>query len=210
MRKLFGLIGLTIFLQGCVTSSLDYTPPRSQTPPENEVKIDEPFETVWDRMVKNLSQEFFVINNIEKESRLMNVSFSTSSPENYIDCGRSFRTFENLAGKRNFAYLVAGNGHYQANNQFGAFDYYRTTSLDGRGNIYVAPEGDGTLVRVNNRYILSIGIRAVRFDGVPGGQDKIDHSFNTKEVLRVPDKDGTLICVSKGTLEDLVLEAAQG
>ena len=47
---------------GCATSSYIYTPPTSLSTPENEVVLNEPFEVVWDRMVKNLSADFFVIN----------------------------------------------------------------------------------------------------------------------------------------------------
>lgn len=34
----------------------------------------------------------------------------------------------------------------------------RTVSLEGRINIYIAPQGNGTLVTVNSRYIFSVNI----------------------------------------------------
>ena len=76
MKKTLTLI-LILILGGCATSSINYTPPEI-TKIDNQVTIDEDFEIVWDRLVKNLASDFFVINNIEKSSRIINVSFSTN------------------------------------------------------------------------------------------------------------------------------------
>ena len=100
-KKMIGVLALLFLVGGCAGSSTyHYTPPTSLITPHNEVTIDEPFDVVWDRMVKNLSADFFVINNIEKISRLMNVSFSTTSPGKYIDCGRSRRTYTGPRGEQ--------------------------------------------------------------------------------------------------------------
>src|SRR3546814_8710634 len=58
----------------------------------NSRTVNAGFEETWDRLVRNLSSEFFVINNIEKASRIINVSFQTDAPERYVDCGVTHRT----------------------------------------------------------------------------------------------------------------------
>jgi hypothetical protein len=68
------LLGATF---GCVTpgsSSFFYNPPERPKPP-NEITVEEPFNVVSDRLVARIARSFFVINNIEKESRLINLSF---------------------------------------------------------------------------------------------------------------------------------------
>jgi hypothetical protein len=59
------LLCFALLLSGCATSSLSYNKPYEEII-ENSVVVNEKFEIVWDRLVKNLSSDFFVINNIEK------------------------------------------------------------------------------------------------------------------------------------------------
>ena len=179
--------------------------------PDNEVFIDEDFETVWDRTVKSLSKDFFVINNIEKDSRLINVSFSSQTPEDYVDCGRSLRTFKNLRGEQTFFYYTAENTEYAQTLTNGiAVNTRRRSSLDGRGNIYIAPENNGTTVTANFRYNVSVKLSGTTFDGRPVSPQDFVWSFNSKDVFRDSNPEGDLYCVARGVLEGRVLDAAKG
>lgn len=124
---------------------------------DNTIIIQQPFEAVWDRMVKNLATDFFVINNIDKSSRLLNVSFSTSNAQEYVDCGRFVGSW--TAGKsRREDYdfpLVSSSRHIIAN-AVGMFEVRRNVRTEGRSNIYIAPEGANTNVTVNVKYIISV------------------------------------------------------
>lgn len=219
------LVGLTFIvgLYGCATpatSTFDYQD-RAAVRVENEITVDKPFEDVWSGLVRQLAKGYFVINNIEKESRLINVSFSTTSPEDYIDCGRSHRTF--TKGKENieYDYEVAADSSYKygagmsANGALTLVGYVdRDTSLEGRINIYIAPNKQSTEVTVNSRYILTLAtsgqITAENLYGQVVESQAIPHSssiisFNTNQPNK--SKEG-IACFSKGVLETEILEMA--
>ena len=103
------IASVPLVMLGCATAAkttFDYREPE-QTAIGNEVAVDEEFENVWNRLVGQLAKGYFVVNNIEKDSRLINVSFATSDPESYIDCGESSRTFTQGKKVENFNYKVA-------------------------------------------------------------------------------------------------------
>ncbi len=211
-KKMIGVLGALFLVGGCASATHQYTPPTSLSTPENEVVLNEPFEVVWDRMVKNLSADFFVINNIEKVSRLMNISFSASSPGRYVDCGRTRRTFTNLQGELVYEYAAADSSRYTWTDGRGvALNIVRTTKLDGRTNIYVAPEGGKTVVRVNTRYIVNIQLQRYSLTGQFAGTEQHTWAFNTKEIFEkpVPQFNVTVRCVALGTLENKILRAAK-
>jgi hypothetical protein len=195
---------------GCASSTIAYQQPAYPKPPENEIVIAEPFDVVWDRLVKNLSADFFVINNIEKASHLINVSFSSSSPSNFVDCGETNRTFTNASGKQNYTYLTANSSFFTLTNDRGlAFNAKRKTSLDGRANIYVALDSGGTLVRVNTRYALSVDISYYQLSGEPAGNQSTSWAFNTREVFHDSEPNSQIVCVSTGFLEQKIIDAAK-
>lgn len=220
-------------LNGCAKpahSTFNYHKP-DNIKADNEVHIDEEFEIVWDRLVKNLSESFYVINNIEKASRLINVSFSTDNPLEYADCGSSSRTFQHGAERKKYYYNVAESCNYKAagNPYMVGFHSYpvifyvhRETDLEGRINIYVAPhQGGGTDVSVNTRYIMTSKVdgygtvtnqynQVIRREDVPPSSQ--DCSFNTnkqgKAVWGDADQSETVYCSAKGTLEGEILSFA--
>lgn len=155
---------LVINLLGCATttSSFVYMPP-NEAKYDNEIFVDRPFEVVWDDLVKQISKSFYVINNIEKASRIINLSFSTDTPGEYVDCGESTREYGKKSNIMTYTYAVAESSFYKSGAKGGGMGQFpieynvnRETALEGRVNIFVAPEGDGTNITVNCRYILSI------------------------------------------------------
>jgi len=81
------LMFLGIVMVGCATqgkNTMSYTE-GSPVKIINEVQVDAPYSRVWDTLVRDLAKSFYVINNIDRESRLLNVSFTTADPESYIE-----------------------------------------------------------------------------------------------------------------------------
>lgn len=211
-KLVFVVTVICLITFGCASATVDYFPPSSLETPENELTVNEPFEKIWDRMVRNLSADFFVINNIEKASRLINVSFSSSEPSHYVNCGRSKRVFTSAAGTQVYQYETANSSVYSwADAQGRAFNIQRKTNLDGRTNIYIAPEEGKTVVRVNTRYILNVEMKMYRPTGQFLGEDLITYAFNTKQVFEKPEPQFNVIvkCVALGTLEEKILNAAK-
>ena len=162
-------LALVLFLASCASAPVlqDFSyQAGSLKKIENRIQLDEDFDIVWDRLVGNLSKTFYVINNIDKESRLLNVSFSLNNKlSDYIDCGESTRSFELGELSENITYKVADSSNYLSestsppNPNVTYHRAFRDTSLEGRANIYIAPESNGkTTVMINNRYIMSVKV----------------------------------------------------
>lgn len=203
MKRLISASVTIAALAGCATSSNSYVPPTGPLSAQNSQVISQPFDLVWDRLVRELSSDFFVINNIDKSSRLINVSFSSTQPTDLVDCGRTTRSFKNLRGDQSITYDTAGSATYAITDGGGmAYRVSRSTKLDGRINIYVAPDGGDTTVSVNAKYVLDITQSTMRFDGLPGPVAKTAVDFSTKS----PSSSGDgVTCKTKGVIERKIL-----
>lgn len=200
-RCTIALICLAVMLSGCATSKMDYVEPQVIRV-ENTKVVNQPFDLVWDKLVRNLSSDFFVINNIDKNSRLINISFSSHKPSEFVDCGRSNRSFQNARGSENYSYATADSAAFSSTNPQGhAFNVKRTTKLEGRSNIYVAPEGSGTSIVVNTKYVISVVISATGFDGRPGGIETATFDLSTKQPFVSP-----VTCYANGRVERKILD----
>ena len=156
-------ISVIFILTSCASTpanySVDYVSP-NLIPIDNEKIVDSDFDDVWDDLVGDLSKTFYVINNIDKQSRLLNVSFRiTDGISNYVDCGVSDKKFSLASKELNSKYKVADSSSYfyEADVQTNVpntiyYEVFRLPSLEGRANIYVAPSDNGTKVSVNSRY----------------------------------------------------------
>ena len=89
---------MTTFIVGCA-GKLDYVRPIVQPGASSNSKvIDKPRDAVWNASVPALGRQFFVINNLDKSSGLINVSYS-GDPEKYVDCGQVSSYVKNLQGE---------------------------------------------------------------------------------------------------------------
>jgi hypothetical protein len=201
--KNLAMAGLAVcFASGCATST-NYSPP-GRVAVTNSIKVDRPFDNVWDQLVRELSSDFFVINNIDKNSRIINISFNSNRPSDYVDCGSTTRTAGNIFIDGVTQYNTADSVSYRTNNPLGQIlNVNRTTRLDGRANIYVAPEGPGTSVIVNTKYVLGLNTVVTTYDGRPAGQASKTIDFSTKNpALPTSDVAG---CATKGVIEGKIL-----
>ena len=206
-------LGAALALAACATSDIQHTNPGHYST-EYNVILKENFDAVWLRLVKNLASDFFVINNIEKDSHIINVSFSSSTPSEFIDCGKSTRTFSNLRGTQNVIYNTADSTNFTVTSSTNLVYYAsRKTYLEGRSNIYVAPNQNGTEINVNTKYVLSIKIRLTDVRGRPAGTTEYNYDFTTKRPLdQMASFKGSLRkmkCVTNGKLEKLILDYAR-
>lgn len=225
---IFTFISITL-LFGCATQGVNtirYTP-SAYTRVNNEISVSRQQSQVWDKLVKELSKSFFVINNIDKESRIINISFFTDSPEQYIDCGKSYRTYTQGDKVEHFVYETAESSKYKhatPKQPAPAFAQYvlviRSTSLEGRSNIYIAPEDkdkNKSIISVNTRYIFNVKFKGTIYNEHASGntffvgsvpEESRTISFNTTELgFGKTDATGVSIkCFSKGILENKILD----
>lgn len=197
-------------MAGCASSSYSYREPGSyEVSTSREVSVE--FEQYWDTYVEALSQSFFVINNISKESRIINVSFSANRPSDYIDCGESTRTWEGGAGGAGRTVYQSADGSRYMVAMPGTVVYHtvqRNTSLEGRFNVYMAPQDSGTLLRVTSRYIWSVAWNAVDPYHRPAGSGQDTVAFSSAETGTIGYGEERLACRSNGTLESDLLNLA--
>ena len=194
-------------LVGCSSSRMDWQAPARNEVPQTKVS-DASFDRFWNRYVEDLSQSFFSINNISKESRIINVSFSTSEPGEYVDCGAATRSW---AG----GYVPAGSITY---NPADSVDYYEQrpgtmvllevshrTRLEGRFNVYIAPKGSRTQVRATARYSLIVDI--TKSDNQLYNQNKNYVVTLDSNSAAYPSfgEEQFVECVSTGKLEEALL-----
>jgi hypothetical protein len=230
-RKIISFISL-IFIGSCASvsmplSTINYSPPLENYI-ENKVIINAPFDETWDKLVSGLSETFYVINNIDKESRLLNVSFSVKDkPSLYTDCGITARTFDFVGDIRKFRYEVADSSTYfwhsdtPPNPNIFYVEAFRDTSLSGRSNIYVAPNDENTTtVSVNVRYshLTKLSWDSYLYAVLYRTHDKITSAgrqyqpdlesvdFNTNSPLPANAPEDRYLCVPTGKFENDIID----
>ncbi len=216
-------------LTSCVTvgSSLKYQEPKPNSFTNNEVIVDRPFSAVWDALVGELAKSYFVINNVAKESRIINISYFVDNPEEYVDCGRLQRTYHMGEETRNYDYAVAKSNSFKtALAKWGGFrnlpadvTIKRKMTLEGRIDIYVAPKEAQTIVTANARYILKVQTSGIaqyyNASGIPWRTGQWPSSvntvsFNTNQAGTADwgsiDQPIIVKCISNGGLEKEILD----
>lgn len=132
-------IGAALVLSGCATGT--YTPPGSLTGDDakHEVIVNKSFDATWTSLIDYASSTFFAIDNFEKASGLITLSFGSSEPGRFIDCGQ----------------MVAQAGAQKFNGPYATYmSTHLGATLTGKMNLVVRQlEPNKTLVRANARYV---------------------------------------------------------
>jgi len=92
---------LMLSLAAC-SGKVEYVRPSSYaSAPSNFKTIQRSRDSVWNASVPEIGKQFFVINNLDKSSGLMNISY-TGDPERFVDCGRIKSFVSNARGERTY------------------------------------------------------------------------------------------------------------
>lgn len=198
------VVGLAT-LMGCAghTSYIRPIPPSAGT---NVKIVDHPREAVWNASVPELGKQFFVINNLDKSSGLINISYS-GDPEKYVDCGQISSYVRNAQGERTYQFPGA-----RAQQSYEILDTYlyeiqRKMNLEGRVNLIFEKMDSGqTRVTANTRYVLTKQTNVQQLGG--GSQNFLDTlTFNSGASASFPpNKNGEATeCTPTGQLEKDIL-----
>lgn len=207
MKTIILLIAVT-FVAGCA-GKLDYIRPNvSLASKTNQVIIDKPMEGVWKASVPELGKQFFVINNIDKSSGLINISY-TGDPEKYVDCGRVISYVKNARGERTYDFAGAkAQQVYEIMNGGELFNVQRKMSLEGRVNlVFEELNANQTKITANTRYVIQRNLTVVR-SGNNFPQSAVDSiAFNSGSPGSFASRsDGRATeCISNGALEKEIL-----
>lgn len=197
------LLAIPPLLGACISSSFRIVPPAPISPPTTSVVVQRPRAEVWRTLVPQIGQTFFVINNLDQSSGLINVSYS-GDPMRFVDCGRVESYVKNLAGPRSYAFPVA-QPQYEFEWYSGSlFIVRRTSTLEGRANIILEQTADSTTrVSVNVRYVLSLNSQIQARVGGQSRQEAVTVSFTSREAGR--SASGNTTCYPTGALEQKLL-----
>lgn len=205
------IAALSLTLAACA-GKVDYIRPTAQPGATSNVKIvDRPRDAVWSASVPELGKQFFVINNLDKSSGLMNLSY-TGDPERYIDCGRITSFVKNAQGERTYDFSGAkAQQSYEVFNPGGALFFIdRRMNVEGRVNLIFEEIGPNTTrVTANTRYVVT-RTQTVRSTSNNFPQTRTDTiSFNSGGGAPFPagSTGQSAECVSTGSLEREILSA---
>ena len=95
MNKIFSSLVITILLSSCavekekLTENVGkYVPPNiDDTNFKNSVITNKNFDETWTSLIDFVNNSFFKIENLEKNSGLLTLSFGSKEPEKFINCG---------------------------------------------------------------------------------------------------------------------------
>src|SRR5262245_17756488 len=131
------VIALALFISACA-GELMYEPPSASSSRPNLKQLSKSKDAVWDALIPALSKQFFVINNLDKSSGLINVSYS-GDPLSYVDCGMIHSYVKNARGERNYNFPASKTSQsYEVMVNGQLFGVRRNVSLEGRMNIIVS------------------------------------------------------------------------
>lgn len=189
---------LVMALEGCA-GKVAYLPPDQPAAITNSIVLDQPRAEVWNNMVPALGRSFFVINNLEKESGFINLSYS-GDPEKYVDCGVIDSYVKNARGERTYRFpAAAAHKTYETFENGTAWQGVdRTMTLDGRLNVVLEEmETSKTKLTVTAKYVLTKKVAITTVDArIHHQQDSISFSTNGKAVF-----ESDTICRPTGALE---------
>ena len=174
----------------------------------NVKTISKSRDAVWATAVPELGKRFFVINNLDKASGLINISY-TGDPQKFIDCGWVTSYVKNARGERTYNFAGAkAQQIYEVMNSNGLFFIDRTMALEGRVNlIFEETATNQTRVTANTRYVISRQRTVRPMNGYP--QTLNDNvTFNTAGSATFPGPSGASTeCAATGALERDILAA---
>lgn len=206
MIRMMTAAGAALVLAGCA-GQVRYEPPTGPVLNSNFKVVDRPRDQVWAASVPELGRRFFTINNLDKSSGLINVSYS-GDPEAYIDCGQVHSYVKNARGERNYDFPAARERQqYEVMDRGLLMAIDRRMGLEGRVNlIFEEVDASRTRVTANTRYVVT---RSQQIRAADGRQNSITDStsFNSGGAGSMGPVDTAITCKATGALEDQILKA---
>lgn len=157
MKKIIILFILSALLSSCA-GKIEYTRPSGKPVLNNSRVFNMETDELWRKLVPELGKQFFVINNLDKSSGIINISYG-GDPQKYIDCGYINSYVKNARGERNYYFPASKAFQEYELMQNGLYLVSRKMNLEGRINIIVETiSSNKSRVTVNTKYIVTKNI----------------------------------------------------
>lgn len=195
-----------LMLAGCA-GQVRYEPPTAPVAGANSRVVAKPRDQVWATAVPELGRRFFTINNLDKASGLINVSYS-GDPEAYVDCGRVHSMVKNARGERTYDFPAS-----RERQQYEVMDmqrglllmFDRRMALEGRINlVFEEVSPNETRVTANTRYVVTRSQTFRTPDGRSGSASDTA-TFNTGGTGTMGSAENSINCRATGALEAQLL-----
>ncbi len=189
---------------GCATGDITRIPSTRPAKVVNSAIVQMSKDQAWAKLLSGLSGSFFVVNNIEKSSGFLNVSYG-GNPEEYVDGGEVIFTVSNLRGKREYKFPASrGRAQYEAMVNGTLCGILRQLELDGRVNVLLEEQSPtSTKVTVNVRYVLTLKVSGQTVTGQTLTPSQETIAFNTGQTGSI--SNGTEFRAT-GKLEQSILD----
>lgn len=213
MKKFFVLLLMFagLVLTGCAKTVTTYIQPQ-----EYEIKntrvYNKGYDEVWKATVDSIATNFWSIDNVQKDSGIITISFATDEASRWVDCGMMHHVVTQGVQDITYSMTDPNVALKQAVGGGNVWDVVRTVRLIAKSNIIVKKEGSSkTRVTINTNYNLVCKYGAPLITplvGAPfyfGQPTTSSQNFTTIKEGR----DNEQICRSKNTLEENILDAIQ-
>jgi len=189
------------------SGNVKYTPPIFGDNYSTSITVPENKDIVWQRLIRDLSNTGFLVNNIEKDSGLINISYR-GDPCEFVTCGSITSVVIDSNGERTHSfhgcekYVV-----YEVVKDEQIHYIKRSTRLESRATIAVSEVDGGTLVKVNVQYLVTIDGKI--FDAMWNHVNSNNNTiiFNSNETGTTPYQ---TTCRPLGNFESEILKLASG
>jgi hypothetical protein len=182
-KKSLWIITIPFIFLACATGKFTRISPTQPVKVSNIIQVPLPKEQAWSRLISGLAGSFFAINNLDKQSGFVNISY-TGDPEQFVDGGELIFTVSNLRGNRKYQF-PASRAHAQYEEVVSGVlcGIERQLDLDGRVNILVEEiDSTSSKVTVNVRYVLNLKLSGQTVTGDPVTPYQETISFNTGHI----------------------------
>lgn len=203
MKKIIILFIISALLSGCA-GKFEYTRPSGKPILSNSIVFNMGKDKLWRQFVPELGKQFFIINNLDKDSGIINLSYG-GDPQKYVDCGYINSYVKNARGERTYYFPASKAFQEYEIMKNGLYFVSRKMNLEGRINIIVEEIGSNkSRVTVNIKYIVTknVSISDVNRRLLSTLTDTI--SFNSGQESSFPGTQLTT-CQANGELENEIL-----
>ena len=209
MKIIVSLLAIA-FISGCAEEP--YVVLNTATPPSANYRvIDKPRDAVWDASVLQFGKQVVVINNFDKSSGLINISYS-GDPEKFIDCGNLTSHVKNTQGERTYDFPGArAKSTYEIINGDVLFNIDRKMSLEAHVSlVFEEINPNQTKVTANTVYVVQKDVTARRADSnfSQSWSDSISFKTGGSSSFRNDiNSAAETVCMANGELEREILPA---
>lgn len=211
MKLSLSVVVLLVVAEGAAASGkTEYIPPPIRsldaTSPENVRTYNIEPESAWLATIKYLSTSFFTLDQVLKDSSLVNLSFTVNDPPRYIECGRITSWVKNLRGRRDYSFEAASAHEQYETWPLKAIE--RTITLAGKINVFLSKETGGVRVSVTTKYEVQKYVTATAPFNYEHPPQHLSSTLTFKTGENGRDEYGT-VCQSTFVLERQILDGIQ-